>query len=97
MHSVRDSDTVARLGGDEFVVLLESITQPADAERVVEKIRKAFERPVDVGGHRLVAGLSIGIAHYPEDGEAEAQLLKHADDRMYLIKARRRQQPLDCA
>lgn len=97
VHCVRDSDTVARLGGDEFVVLLESIAHPADAERVVDKIRAAFEQPVDLVGHQLVAGLSIGIAHYPEDGEAEAQLLKQADDRMYLIKARRRQQPLDCA
>lgn len=97
VHCVRDSDTVARLGGDEFVVLLESIAHPADAERVVAKIRAAFEQPVDLVSHQLVAGLSIGIAHYPEDGEAEAQLLKQADDRMYLIKARRRQQPLDCA
>ncbi|MNJ63680.1 RNase II stability modulator [compost metagenome] len=79
------------------MVLLESIAHPADAERVVDKIRAAFEQPVDLVSHQLVAGLSIGIAHYPEDGEAEAQLLKQADDRMYLIKARRRQQPLDCA
>jgi len=39
--------------------------------------------------------LSIGTALYPEDGDAEAQLLKQADDRMYLMKARGGQ-PQDC-
>ena len=34
---VRDTDTVARLGGDEFVVLLESIIDAEDAQRVVAR------------------------------------------------------------
>nr|WP_272890776.1 GGDEF domain-containing protein [Stutzerimonas sp. S1] len=94
-HCVRDTDTVARLGGDEFVVLLESITLPEDAERVVGKIRCAFQQPVQIAGHALDIGLSLGIAHYPEDGDAEAQLLKHADARMYQMKARRERSPAD--
>jgi GGDEF domain-containing protein len=40
--------------------------------------------------------MSIGIALYPEDGEAEMQLLKQADDRMYRMKARGGQQSVDC-
>jgi diguanylate cyclase (GGDEF)-like protein len=93
---VRDADTVARLGGDEFVVLLESIAEPEDAQRVVEKVRSAFEQPLSITGHSLEIGMSIGIALYPEDGEAETQLLKQADDRMYLMKARGGQQSVDC-
>ena len=41
--------------------------------------------------------MSIGIALYPEDGEVEAQLLKQADERMYLMKSGRGQLPVDCA
>ena len=94
-HCVRDTDTVARLGGDEFVVLLDSIAEPEDAHLVVDKVRSAFNQPVLIAEHSLEIGVSIGTALYPEDGDAEAQLLKQADERMYLMKARRRQ-PLDC-
>ncbi len=94
---VRDTDTVARLGGDEFVVLLESIIDAEDAQRVVAKIRDAFEAPLPIAGHSLEIGMSIGIALYPEDGEVEAQLLKQADERMYLMKSGRGQLPVDCA
>jgi len=86
---------VARLGGDEFVVLLESIAEAEDARHVVDKIRAAFEQPMQIAEHSLDIGLSIGTALYPEDGDAEAQLLKQADDRMYLMKARGGQ-PQDC-
>jgi len=94
---VRDTDTVARLGGDEFVVLLESIIDAEDAQRVVAKIRDAFGAPLPIAGHSLEIGMSIGIALYPEDGEVEAQLLKQADERMYLMKSGRGQLPVDCA
>ncbi|MCW8157175.1 GGDEF domain-containing protein [Stutzerimonas stutzeri] len=94
-HCVRDTDTVARLGGDEFVVLLENIAEPEDASHVVEKIRGAFTQPMLIAEQSLAIGLSIGTAIYPEDGDAEAQLLKQADDRMYLMKARGGQS-LDC-
>lgn len=87
-HCVRDTDTVARLGGDEFVVLLEGIAEPEDVHRVVDEIGSAFEKPLLVAEHSLAIGLSIGTALYPEDGEGQAQLLRHADDRMYLMKAR---------
>jgi diguanylate cyclase (GGDEF)-like protein len=94
-HCVRDTDTVARLGGDEYVVLLENIAEPEDARHVVDKIRSAFGQPVLIAGHNLRIGLSIGTSLYPEDGDAQEQLLKQADDRMYLMKARRGQ-PQDC-
>ncbi|MCQ4294648.1 diguanylate cyclase [Pseudomonas stutzeri] len=93
---VRDTDTVARLGGDEFVVLLESIVEPEDAQRVVEKIRNAFAQPMLIVEHSIDIDLSIGTALYPEDGEAEMQLLKQADERMYRMKARSGQEPVDC-
>ena len=78
--------TIARIGGDEFVLLLESIERPANAERVVAKLRKALDRPLCLDGQRLCIVPSIGVAHYPEDGEQAETLLKHADAAMYREK-----------
>ena len=70
---MQDTDTVARLGGDEFVVLLESIIDAEDAQRVVAKIRDAFEAPLPIAGHSLEIGMSIGIALYPEGRRSGAR------------------------
>ncbi len=83
---VREADTVARIGGDEFVVLLESIQLPEHAAIVAEKIRSALNQPLVLEGHSLRMLPSIGIALYPEHGDDEKQLLKHADEAMYFAK-----------
>ncbi|MCW3478464.1 diguanylate cyclase [Neisseriaceae bacterium JH1-16] len=83
---IRETDTVARIGGDEFVVLLENPHVTEHVSIVERKIRKAFDSPLQIDGHSLLVLPSIGIAHYPEHGEGEQQLLKHADDSMYLAK-----------
>jgi len=83
---VREVDTVARIGGDEFVVLLERCAISEYANVVIEKIRNAMQPPVEIIGIDLHIEPSIGAAHYPADGENEAQLLRHADAAMYANK-----------
>lgn len=83
---MRESDTVARVGGDEFVVLLQCIALPEQAALVAEKIRNALNHPFVIDGHSLNIMPSIGIALYPEHGDDEQQLLKHADKAMYFAK-----------
>lgn len=87
---VRDSDTVARIGGDEFVILLQRVPSPGQAAVVAAKIHEAMSRPFTPDGHTLSVVPSIGIAHYPEDGELAQQLLKHADQAMYQVKHERK-------
>ncbi|BBQ83167.1 TPA: diguanylate cyclase [Kluyvera ascorbata] len=84
------SDTVARIGGDEFVILIENSALPDDAFAVAEKIVEAFASPFVLGEHRLAIVPSIGIAHYPEQGTNERQLLDYADKAMYLAKKAKR-------
>jgi diguanylate cyclase (GGDEF)-like protein/PAS domain S-box-containing protein len=88
-HCVREADTVARVGGDEFVVLLETVRLSGDAALVAAKIQAELSRPVNIGGHIVHAIPSIGVATYPEHGESAQQLLKHADEAMYLAKQAR--------
>jgi diguanylate cyclase (GGDEF)-like protein/PAS domain S-box-containing protein len=94
---VREADTVARIGGDEFVVLLETVRLPEDAALVAAKIQAELTRPVNIGEHIVHTIPSMGIAMYPEHGESAQQLLKHADEAMYLAKKARAAREAHCA
>jgi diguanylate cyclase (GGDEF)-like protein/PAS domain S-box-containing protein len=86
VQSLRASDTVARVGGDEFVVLLDGLQRPEDALRIAEKLRHAVSQPMTLGGRQVQVSPSIGIAHFPGDGDDERALLHAADMAMYLVK-----------
>ncbi|WP_130929431.1 sensor domain-containing diguanylate cyclase [Pseudomonas sp. Sample_20] len=83
---VREIDTVARIGGDEFVVLLHSVHAAEDADSVAGKIRQVLAQPMRLDGHDLRIEPSIGVARFPEHGEEEQQLFRHADQAMYAAK-----------
>ena len=83
---VRAEDTVARLGGDEFVVLLTAVTDTAECERAAARILASVREPIDVGGHTVHVGVSIGIALYPQDSDDAETLLRYADMAMYRAK-----------
>src|SRR5207244_6078393 len=83
---VRDDDTVARLGGDEFTIILAELRHPEDAAGVAEKIIRAVQAPMSIGGTNIEVSASIGIALYPEDGADPETLLRNADSAMYRAK-----------
>ncbi len=83
--AVRESDTVARLGGDEFSVVLKD-TDTNGAILICKKILEALNEPFSVEGHTLTAGMSIGIARYPDDGIDSDMLIQKADVAMYVAK-----------
>ena len=84
---VREGDTVARLGGDEFAIILTNLKTPEDAAVLAERIIMSFDDPHDIGGHRIIAGTSIGVSVAPEDGLSAEILLQDADIALYLAKA----------
>lgn len=85
---VRDSDTVARVGGDEFVILLGRISTAEDALEVAQKIVDALALSLEVDGHALAVGASIGIALYPDHAVDLYELMRFADRAMYEVKGR---------
>ncbi|MEO0535742.1 MAG: EAL domain-containing protein [Cyanobacteria bacterium P01_A01_bin.123] len=80
------SDTVARLGGDEFVVLLPQINHPQAVAQTAQTILTALETPLQVDGHSIFLGGSIGISLFPAHGTTPGTLMKHADIAMYHAK-----------
>ncbi|RCV90272.1 EAL domain-containing protein [Billgrantia montanilacus] len=84
--AVRESDVVARLGGDEFVVLIPEVIDESQVTVVADKILAAVSLPFTLVGQEFRITVSIGIAMFPQDGEDEQTLMKHADVAMYHAK-----------
>ncbi|NOX42239.1 MAG: EAL domain-containing protein [Gammaproteobacteria bacterium] len=82
---LRTSDTIARLGGDEFALILPNIDDGA-SELLADKIIRSLDSPVVFANQNIDVNISIGIAIYPEHGDSNEVLLKHADSAMYNAK-----------
>lgn len=85
-HVIRESDTVARVGGDEFTFVLNNAESNEGVALVANKIIAALSEPFDLKGQRCHIGGSIGIAICPDDAGNLDQLIRQADEAMYLAK-----------
>jgi diguanylate cyclase (GGDEF)-like protein/PAS domain S-box-containing protein len=84
---LRAMDTVARLGGDEFVVLMEDLGEAGQCASLAEQLIAAIRAPMQLRGHSVEIGASMGMAFFPEDGDDPLELMKRADMAMYAAKA----------
>ena len=84
--SLREGDTLARIGGDEFVAVLVDIDQMSDCERVLDRLLRAAMTPITIRGQTHQISTSIGVTLYPQDGVDADQLMRHADQAMYIAK-----------
>jgi diguanylate cyclase (GGDEF)-like protein/PAS domain S-box-containing protein len=86
---VRDSDIVARLGGDEFLIVLNQTKNLTMARTIAQKIVTAQQDAIEIQpGVYETVGISIGIALYPDHGDNEISVRRHADQAMYAVKRR---------
>lgn len=83
---VRASDTAARIGGDEFGVVLDPITNPAQAEDLCRRMMETINQPVRAGDQTIQIGVSIGIAVASATTESSDAMIRDADLAMYQAK-----------
>ena len=80
-------DVVARLGGDEFLICHLEKPGSEDPDWFGRSLLRSFAKPQVLEGKRRQVGLSIGYAHYPDDGRDIDQLMRHADLALYQAKS----------
>ncbi|HJW55606.1 MAG TPA: EAL domain-containing protein, partial [Burkholderiaceae bacterium] len=83
---VREPDTVARLGGDEFTVILSNLDSMAHVETIAEKILLALAEPFVLAQKTAHVSGSIGITLHPRDASEPEDLVRNADQAMYVAK-----------
>jgi len=84
--ALREGDSLARIGGDEFVAVLADLSTVEDCEPVLERLLLAASKPVKIGNVELKVSASIGVTLYPQDNVSADQLMRHADQAMYVAK-----------
>ncbi|MEZ5597820.1 MAG: diguanylate cyclase [Pseudomonadales bacterium] len=85
--AVGDTDTVARLGSDLFAVLVESIDDFAQAERLARTLLEQIRMPYEVNGEDVFLTASIGICVYPDEGTDCGELMQRADAARARVKS----------
>ncbi|WP_457596638.1 GGDEF domain-containing protein [Hydrogenimonas sp.] len=96
-EEVRDMDLPARIGGEEFAVILPR-TNLKEALQIAERIKSAAAQEAfeTKRGEHFGVTLSIGLA-VSEKGAQAADVIRRADDAMYLAKRRGRNRVEYCA
>lgn len=84
---VRESDTVARLGGDEFTIILTDMKDAVAIANCAQHIIDRLSEPFHLETREAFVSASIGIAFFPEDATSVVELLKVADQAMYVAKS----------
>ncbi|MCX7791774.1 MAG: diguanylate cyclase [Chloroflexaceae bacterium] len=92
--NLRENDLIGRFGGEEFLVLLPE-TEEEQALQAAERLRGAIGAwPVITDEGEVGVSVSIGVASHGCTGQplSVQQLLKFADDALYVAKRRGRNQ-----
>ncbi|MBF0311747.1 MAG: diguanylate cyclase, partial [Magnetococcales bacterium] len=89
---LRDSDILARMGGDEFTLILPGVAHPAHLGQLATKVIQVLNEPFPIHGSECRIGASIGLVLFPEHGHTVDGLLQKADQAMYEVKRRGRNQ-----
>ena len=83
---MRGLDTVSRFGGDEFVLLLDELSSPGEAIRIIKRIRKRLSEPFRFQENQVQTTASFGIVLSPIPNIRPADVLQHANIAMHRAK-----------
>jgi diguanylate cyclase (GGDEF)-like protein/PAS domain S-box-containing protein len=85
-EALREGDTLSRIGGDEFVAVLIDLEHIKACEPILSRLLHSAAEPISINGIELQVSSSIGVTFYPPDNVDADQLIRHADQAMYIAK-----------
>lgn len=86
MRNVRGiQNSCYRMGGDEFVIIVPP-EQYGMLDQIVEGVKAIFGRPWFLKNADYYCTMSMGIVHFPTEGEGVQELIRKADIAMYEAK-----------
>ena len=74
-----------RMGGDEFVIIV-PYEEYDRLDKIVEGIKAVFDRPWFLKDADYYCTMSMGVVHFPSEGEEVEDLIRKADIAMYEAK-----------
>ena len=83
---LRTEDVIARVDGDNFVIVLQELSNVAEAELVIKRIIKAIISPITINSEVIHVSASIGVVIYPIHEVSEETLLAYANQAMSYTK-----------
>ncbi|MFH0709821.1 MAG: GGDEF domain-containing protein [Pseudomonadota bacterium] len=87
LESIRQNDFLCRFGGEEFLIVMSGITMDKAFVRM-EACRKKIQNKLTIyDEHTISVTISAGISMFHLHGTHEDELLKAADDALYVSKA----------
>jgi diguanylate cyclase (GGDEF)-like protein/PAS domain S-box-containing protein len=81
---VDQGDVVGRMGGDEFAIV--TVRGEAHAESIAQRIVQSFNEPFRLSSDEVTVTTSVGISLFPRDGSIPDELLRKADNALYVAK-----------
>ena len=82
-----EGESVGRVGSDEFTLVLGNLDHPDDVVMMVERIKAAASRPMQVNDEEIIVTSSIGVSIYPQDGTDHVILMKNATTACFRAKS----------
>ena len=92
LEAIGNDGFAARLGGDEFTIVREPSANGEDIDLQTERLLATFQRPLQVDGHEVIVGLSVGAAVFPDHAQDAESLLRAADGALFKAKSMGRNQ-----
>ena len=85
-RSLRADDIVARFGGEEFIILMPRTGVKEACEKAKELRKIIAQKTVKDNLVSASVTVSMGVSSYPAFADSEKNLIKLADDALYLAK-----------
>jgi len=84
-EAVREVDIVSRLGGDEFIILLQSVSDKKDIEKIISHLKTHISRDFYYKKNKVNIGISIGFS-VQNGSKSVDEIIYEADQMMYVDK-----------